>query len=116
MHIRVVTDLDGAALASNAASTGSVKVVGPIDELLPEVAKSYAFTADLTAGVRVLPLHEEGRLQFVIRNLDGLATIKASFAAQEVTIARLDELAKWWVGQPQHFLEGAQGVQRIEPV
>lgn len=80
------------------------------------IEQRYAFTADLTAGVRVLPLHEEGRLQFVIRNLDGLATIKASFAAQEVTIARLDELAKWWVGQPQHFLEGAQGVQRIEPV
>jgi hypothetical protein len=75
----------------------------------------YDFSADLTAGVRVLPQHEEGRLQFAIQNLDGLATIKASFAAQEVTTARLDELAKWWVGQPQHFLEGAQGVQRIEP-
>lgn len=79
------------------------------------VENRYAFTADLMAGVRVLPQHEAGRLQFVIQNLDGLSTIKAGFAAAEVTVARLDELARWWVGQPQHFLDGAQDVERIEP-
>ena len=79
------------------------------------IEQRYDFVADLTAGVRVLPLHEEGRLQFVVRNLDGLATVKATFAATDVNIERLDELAKWWVGQPHRFLEGAQGVQRMEP-
>lgn len=75
----------------------------------------YRFTADLVAGVRVLPLHEQGRLQFVVQNLDGLATVKATFAAHQITVERLDELAKWWVGQPHRFLDGALEVQRIEP-
>jgi hypothetical protein len=75
----------------------------------------YRFTADLVAGVRVLPLHEQGRLQFVVQNLDGLATVKATFAAHQMTVERLDELAKWWVGQPHRFLDGALEVQRNEP-
>lgn len=79
------------------------------------VENRYEFTADLVASVRVLPLHEEGRLQFVLHNLDGLATVKATFAAHQITTERLDELARWWVGQPQRFLDGALAVQRSEP-
>lgn len=75
----------------------------------------YRFDADLIAGVRVLPQHEAGRLQFVVQNLDGLATVKASLAAQDVSTERMDELAKWWLGAPQRFLDGALEVQRIEP-
>ena len=75
----------------------------------------YDFVADLVVGVRVLPLHGQGRLQFVIQNFDGLLTIKATFAAEQITPARLDELAKWWVGEPQRFLDGAVEVLRIEP-
>lgn len=79
------------------------------------LANHYRFDADLVAGVRVLPQHDLGQLQFVVQNLDGLATIQATFAAQQMSTERLDELAKWWVGQPHRFLEGALAVQRIEP-
>ncbi|RZT91284.1 hypothetical protein [Rivibacter subsaxonicus] len=79
------------------------------------VEMRYRFVADVLVGVRVEPLHESGQLRFVLRNLDGLATVSASFAAHEVTTARLDELAKWWLGEPQRFLEGALAVQRSEP-
>lgn len=75
----------------------------------------FEFTADLVAGVRVFPEHEEGRLRFVVQNLDGLASVEGSLSAHEVTTARLDELARWWVGQPQRFFAGAQGLRRIEP-
>lgn len=75
----------------------------------------YDFVADLVTGVRVLPLHEQGRLQFVIQNFDGLLTTKATFDAEQITSARLDELAKWWVGEPHRFLDGAVEVLRIEP-
>lgn len=79
------------------------------------IENRYEFVADLVASVRVLPLHDEGRLQFVIHNLDGLSTIQASFAAHQITTARLDELARWWVGEPQRFLDGAADVRRSEP-
>lgn len=75
----------------------------------------YPFDADVVASVRVTALHEEGQLLFAVQNLDGLATIKARFAAHDVTTARLDELAKWWMGQPQRFLDGALERQRTEP-
>jgi len=32
-----------------------------------------------------------------------------------MTTERLDELAKWWMGQPHRFLDGALEVQRTEP-
>ena len=63
----------------------------------------------------MVPLHDEGRVQFEIRNLDGLSTVNATFAAFEVTAGRLDELAKWWVGQPHRFLDGAAELRRHEP-
>lgn len=79
------------------------------------IENRYEFVADLLASVRVLPLHDEGRLQFVIHNLDGLSTIKAHFAAHQITTERLDELARWWVGEPQRFLDGAADLRRSEP-
>jgi hypothetical protein len=79
------------------------------------VENRYAFTADLVAGVRVLPRHEEGGLRFVVQNLDGLVSVEGTLAAHEVSTARLDELARWWVGQPQRFFEGARELRRVEP-
>ena len=78
-------------------------------------AMRFRFYADITASVRMVPLHDEGRVQFEIRNLDGLSTVNATFAAFEVTAGRLDELAKWWVGQPHRFLDGAAELRRHEP-
>ncbi len=79
------------------------------------IENRYDFVADLAAGVRVLPLHDAGELLFELRNLDGLATLTARFGAHQVTTERLDDLAKWWVGQPQRFLDGARDLQRLEP-
>lgn len=79
-------------------------------------AMQYRFTPDIAVAVRVTPLHEEGQLRFEVQNLDGLSTVTASFPAFEVTTARLDELAKWWVGEPHRFLDGALGLRRHEPL
>jgi len=79
------------------------------------VENRYEFTADLVAGVRVLPQHEEGTLRFVVQNLDGLINVEGSLPAHEITTARLDELAKWWVGQPHRFFDGARELRHIEP-
>lgn len=79
------------------------------------VEMRYRFAADVLIGVRVEPLHELGQLRFVLRNFDGLATLTATFAAHEVTTARLDDLAKWWLGEPQRFVDGAFALQRTEP-
>jgi hypothetical protein len=79
------------------------------------VQMRFRFVADVVIGVRVEPLHESGQLRFVLRNFDGLGTVTATFAAPEVTTGRLDDLAKWWLGQPQRFLDGAVAVQRSEP-
>lgn len=79
-------------------------------------AMRYRFSPDIVLAVRVLPLHDEGQLRFEVQNLDGLSTVSASFAAAEVTSARLDELAKWWVGEPHRFLDGALAVRRHEPL
>jgi hypothetical protein len=78
-------------------------------------AMRFRFVADIAVTVRVLPLHEEGQVQFELKNLDGLSTVTATFAAFDITSARLDELAKWFVGQPHRFLEGAVSQRRHEP-
>lgn len=80
------------------------------------LAAHFRFTADIVALTRVVPLHEQGQLRFEIQNLDGLASVTASFKAFDVTSARLDELARWWVGEPQRFLDGALEVRRHEPL
>lgn len=75
----------------------------------------YEFVADIVVSVRVLPLHDEGQLSFEVRNFDGLASVDCRLPAIEVGQARLDELAKWLLGQPHRFLDGALAVKRSEP-
>lgn len=74
----------------------------------------YTFVADVLLSVRVQPRHDEGRLHFTLRNLDGLETVECDFPPWAVDQARLDELARWWAGQPQRFLDGALEVRRVE--
>jgi hypothetical protein len=75
----------------------------------------YEFDADIAAGARVVPDHDNGTLEFTVQNLDGLGSVVAQFNALEVSRQRLDELAKWLVGQPHSFLAGALSVKHIEP-
>lgn len=74
----------------------------------------YAFVADVTLNVHVDCDHDAGVLRFTVRNFDGLETVRCTFAAHQVTQARLDDLGRWWLGQPHQFLEGAKELRRVE--
>jgi hypothetical protein len=74
----------------------------------------YEFVADFEAAVTVTPDHDTGRVRFELVNLDGFETINVDFAAFEVGNARLDELARWIMGEPHSFLKGGQGIRRVE--
>lgn len=74
----------------------------------------YRFVADFAGFVRVLPDHEVARLRFQLVNIDGFETVNAEFAAIDVGTAKLDELARWLVGQPHRFLDGALHLRRVE--
>jgi len=78
------------------------------------VEMRYDFPAEVHLVARVDCDHEQGELQFTLRNLDGLETSVARWPAQAVNQARLDELARRWVGQPHRFLDGATSLQRID--
>lgn len=75
----------------------------------------YEFDADIAAGARLNPDHDRGTLEFTVLNLDGLGSVIAEFGATEVGAKRMDELAKWLVGQPNSFLAGALSVRTVEP-
>ncbi len=75
-------------------------------------AMRYAFVADFHGWVRVVPEHEHARLRFTLHDLEPFETLEASFPATEVGTERLDELARWIVGEPQRFLDGAHEVRR----
>lgn len=75
----------------------------------------YAFEAEVRAGVRLVPDHEQGHVQFACSNLDGLATLMVEFKAFEVGSKLLDELSKWWLGEPNGFVAAGQLVKVIEP-
>jgi len=74
----------------------------------------YAFDADVQVSARVTCEHERGLLHFQLRNLDGLETVDCELPAHLVNQARLDELARWWVGEPHRFLDDAQALRRTE--
>ncbi len=74
----------------------------------------YAFDLEVQLSARVECRHDDGRLHFTLRNLDGLETVTCEFEPHLVTQARLDELGRWWIGEPNRFLEGAAGLRRIE--
>ncbi len=75
----------------------------------------YRLAADFRAGVLLVPDHERGRVRFQLDNLDAFETVFVEFPAFEVGSARLDELARWVVGQPSRFLDGGLGLRRLEP-
>lgn len=74
----------------------------------------YEVHADFVLGVRVTPDHDRGRLAFHLVNLDGFETVDVAFPATEVGSARLDELARWLLGEPHRFLDGGQDLRRTE--
>jgi len=79
------------------------------------VEMKYEFTPEVWVGLKIVPNHELGLLRFRMTNIDALETVECEFAPHEVGQRRLDELARWWIGHPHQFLDGAREVRRIEP-
>lgn len=75
----------------------------------------YRLPVLFLASVRLLPRHEEGLVTFKLTNIEDFDTVWATWPAAEVHAGRLDELARWIVGEPHRFLEGAQHLRRVEP-
>ena len=77
------------------------------------VEKRFDFIADFHGSVRLLPDHDAGRIVFQIVNIDGFETVHVAFPAFEVGSARLDDLARWIVGEPHSFLKDGQHLRRV---
>jgi hypothetical protein len=84
----------------------------------PETGKltemRYEIICDFNATVTVTPDHDSGRVRFELINLDGFETVNVEFPAFEVGNARLDELARWLMGEPNHFLKDGLNLRRVE--
>lgn len=76
--------------------------------------KRFEFLADFNAVVRMIPDHDSAWIQFQIVNLEGFETVTVQFPAFEVGGARLDDLARWILGEPNAFLRDGQGLRRVE--
>lgn len=76
--------------------------------------KRFQFLADFNGYVRLLPDHDTGWVRFQIVNLDGFETVTVAFPATEVGSGRLDELARWIVGEPNSFLKDGHELRRVE--
>lgn len=76
--------------------------------------KRYEFKADFSGVVRMIPDHDTAWIQFQVVNLEGFETVSVQFPAFEVGSQRLDELARWIVGEPNGFLKGGQNLRRVE--
>jgi len=74
----------------------------------------YEFVADFEAAINVIPDHDAGRVRFELINLEGIEIITVDFAAFEINNARMDELARWIMGEQNAFLKGGQGIRRVE--
>jgi hypothetical protein len=79
------------------------------------VAERYEFDADVRVGARLSPDHESGRVEFTAMNFDGLESMVVEFPAASVDTALLDELAKWWLGEPHRFTAPGKIVRMIDP-
>ena len=101
-----------ARLRQSAAKVDREEVRNPENGKLQQVR--YEFTADFHAFVRLTPDHDRGVVQFQMVNFDGFETLTVEFAAIEITTARLDELARWLVGEPHQFLKDGQQLRRVE--
>lgn len=84
----------------------------------PDTAKlqemRYELVADFFGSVTVTPEHDTGRVRFELVNLDGFEALTVEFPAFEVGSSRLDDLARWLMGEPHAFLKDGQALRRVE--
>jgi len=99
-------------LRRSGAQVHAETIRNPVNNKLQEMR--YEFAADFEAAVTITPDHDAGRVRFEAINLDGFETVTLSFAAFEVGTGRMDELARWILGEQHGFFDGAQGMRRVE--
>jgi hypothetical protein len=75
----------------------------------------FEFTADVSASVRVTPLHDEGKVRLTLLNLGALERIEAELPAFAMRAGELDDLARMICGRTNSLLKHAQNVVRHEP-
>ena len=75
----------------------------------------FEFTADVSASVRITPLHDAGKIRLTLQNLDALERIEADFPAFAMRPGELDEIARLVCGRANSVLKHAQNVVRHEP-
>lgn len=101
-----------ARLRQGAAPVHAQAVRNPDNNKLQEMR--YELLVDFAVAVHVTPEHDQGRIHFKVMNFDGFETVMLELPAIEVGSARLDELAKWLLGEPHQFFAGAQNLRRVE--
>jgi hypothetical protein len=99
-------------LRQSGATVHSQAVRNPDNGKLLEMR--YEFVVDFVLGLRMTPDHDRGRIAVRLMNFDGFETVELELPAIELGAARLDELARWLLGEPHRFLDGAQALRRIE--
>jgi hypothetical protein len=78
------------------------------------LATRFTASADFNIAVFATPNHDAGWVHFKLSNLDGFENVTVDFPAIEIGTARLDELARWLMGEPHAFLKDGQNLRRIE--
>lgn len=101
-----------ARLRQGGAPVHAQPVRHPDTHKLQEVR--YEVVVDFALAVHVTPDHDRARLHFKMLNFDGFETVTLELPATEVGSARMDELAKWMLGEPHQFFAGAQNLRRVE--
>lgn len=79
------------------------------------LAMQYEFDDEVAGSMRLTPDHDQARIQVKAQNLEGLETVLFTLPVVELSTARLDELARWIVGEPHRALEGVSGLTRQAP-
>ncbi len=74
----------------------------------------YEMLVDFGFAITVTPDHDRASLPFKVINFDGFETVTLELPALEVGSTRLDELAKWLLGEPHQFFAGARNLRRVE--
>ena len=99
-------------LRRSGAQVHTETIRNPLNNKLQEMR--YELVADFEAAINITPDHDAGRVRFEAVNLDGFETVTTEFPAFEVGTGRMDELARWIMGEPHGFLNGGQALRRVE--
>lgn len=76
------------------------------------VEMRYEVPVDFLISARFTPDHDRASIGIRVQNFDGFETVDLELPATEIGTTRLDELARWLLGEPHRFLDGALALRR----